>query len=394
MESHPTPMGRTYRVALLIDTATSWGVGLIKGISRFARQQGNWLLHVEPRGRYERFRLPQGWQGDGVIARVNRAELADEIEASKLPAVNVSWYSFEGPKIVRCSASEGESGQMAADYFLSSGFRNFAYCGPLRRPRYTDLFAEAYSQRLANAGHQPIVYPAPGGEQRTIAWDKQLASLAEWLKSLPPATALLCWSAARGRQCTEACQYAGIRVPDDIAVLGGDHDELMATMSSPPLSTIEQPAEGIGYAAAKLLEQLMEGKNPDAESAMLSPTRVMIRQSTDVLAVDDEIVRKALRLMRAQISEGVNVAQIVSQLMIARRALEQRFMQHLGRTPGEEIRRTRIERAKQLLVETDLTMAEIAAASGFGEQDVFSRTFRRRQGMTPTEFRSMHGVSD
>ena len=270
-------MKATFRVALLIDTATSWGVGLIKGISRFGRQQGNWLLPVEPRGRYERFRLPQGWEGEGVIARVNRAELADEIEASGLPAVNVPWYSFDGPQIVRCSASEDESGRMAADYFLSCGFRNFAYCGPLRRPRYTDLFAEAYAQRLADHGHACLVYPAPKGEQRTIAWNTQLASLAEWLGSLPPATALLCWSAARGRQCTEACQYAGIRVPDDIAVLGGDHDDLMASMSSPPLSTIEHPAEGIGFEAGKALQQLMEAKGVNVPSIMLSPTRVIVR---------------------------------------------------------------------------------------------------------------------
>jgi LacI family transcriptional regulator len=383
-------MSKTFRVALLIDTSTSWGNRLIEGISYFARERGNWLLHIEPRGRYERLHVPQGWDGDGIIARINRQQLADEINATDLPTVNVSWSSFEGPQLVRCSVSELESGQMAAEYFLSIGFRQFAYCGPLYRPNYQDRFAEAYCERLATEGHDCQVYPAPHGEQRTIAWNEQLISLVNWLQQLPTQTGLLCWSAARGRQLTEACQYAGICVPDEVAVLGGEHDELMSRISSPPLSTVDQPAEQIGLEAARLLGHLMEGGKPAEEPRMFSPTRVIVRHSTDILAVDDEVVRMALQLIHEQAHDGVNVAQIVAQLMIARRALEQRFIRYIGRTPAAEIRRVRIETAKRLLVETELSMSEVARMSGFSEQDLFSRTFRRSLGLTPTQFRSLH----
>jgi len=383
-------MSKTYHVALLIDTSTSWGSRLIKGISQYSHQQGNWLIHVEPRGRYEQFHIPEGWEGDGIIARINRQQFADEINATGLPAINVSWYPYEGSKIVRCSASEHESGQLAAEYFLAHGFRLFAYCGPLKRPGYCDQFAESYSKTLAAAGYTCSVYPAPSGEQRIIAWKEQLNSLVNWLRQLPSPTGLLCWSAARGRQLTEACQYANIRVPDDVAVLGGDHDDLMSLISTPQLSTIDHPAERIGSEAARMLENLMTGSGPTEKSLMFSPTRVIVRHSTDILAIDDQLVQSALKMIREQACNGVNVAQIVSQLMIARRALEQRFVKRLGRTPAMEIRRVRIETAKQLLVETELSMSEVAKATGFEEQDQFSRTFRRSLDMTPTQFRSLH----
>ena len=179
-------------------------------------------------------------------------------------------------------------------------------------------------------------------------------------------------------------------MPDDAAVLGGDHDDLMAMISTPPLSTIEQPAERIGYEAAAQLQRMMQGERLEKRTVMFSPTRVMVRQSTDVLAIEDETVRTALQIINEQACDGVNVSQIVAQMMIARRALEQRFVQHLGRTPAVEIRRVRIEAAKTLLLETNQSMAQIARATGFGEQDLFSRTFRRQTGMTPTEYRNVH----
>ena len=215
-------------------------------------------------------------------------------------------------------------------------------------------------------------------------------SLVEWIEQLPRPTAVLCWSAARGRQVTEACHYAGIRVPDEIAVLGGDYDELMSHISSPPLSTIDQPAEQIGYAAARLLEGMMRGKKPRKRPVLFPPTRIVVRHSTDTLAIDDEMVRDALRLIRARAHEDIRVSDVVRELAVARRALEQRFVRLVGRSPAEEIRRVRIEEAKRMLVETDRSVAEISRATGFGHQDLLSRVFRRSAGLTPTEFRRQH----
>jgi LacI family transcriptional regulator len=234
------------------------------------------------------------------------------------------------------------------------------------------------------------VYPAPGGDQQTIPWNTHLASLVEWLQRLQRPVAVLCWSAARGRQVTEACHYAGIRVPDEVSALGGDYDELMSHISSPPLSTIDQPAEQIGYEAARMLEGMMRGKRARKRPLLFPPTRIVVRHSTDTLAIDDEMVRDAMRLIRIRARDDICVSDVVRELAVSRRALEQRFVRLVGRTPAAEIRRVRIEEAKRMLLETDRSIAEVSRATGFGHQDLFSRVFRRVIGMTPSQFRRLH----
>lgn len=368
----------------------SWGVRIIKGIAQHAQEVGNWLIHVEPRGRYDRFRIPQGWNGDGILARINSKALAQEIMASGLPTVNVSWSPYAGERIARCTVDEQATGRMAAEYFLTAGFKQFGYCGPLHRKGYPDEFAAAFCLALDKSGYECNIYPAVSGDQQTIPWNTQLASLVEWLQELPRPVAVLAWSAARGRQVTEACHYAGIRVPDEVAVLGGEYDDLMSHISSPPLSTIDQPAEQVGYEAARLLEAMMRGKKAPKRPILLPPTRIVTRHSTDTLAIDDEMVRDALRLIRSRANDGVRVSEIVRELAVARRALEQRFVRLVGRTPAAEIRRVRIEEAKRLLVDTQRSIADIGRASGFGHQDLFSRVFRRGVGLTPSQYRKQH----
>ena len=378
-------------MALLIDTSTAWGVRIIKGIHQFAQEEGGWLFHVEParslRIAVHSARLDR--RRDHRQDQPARAGRRNPLP-SGIPAVNVSWYDFPGAKIARCTVDERETGRMAAEYFLGAGFHHFGYCGPRHRPGYQDLLAEEYHAVLQAAGYSCDDYRGPPDSSPTVPWDQQLASLVSWVRKLASRTAVLCWSAARGRQVTEACHYAGIRVPDDVAVLGGEHDDLMNEISDPPLSTIDQPAERVGHEAARILLQMMQGDPKPESPALFSPTRVIVRHSTDILAVDDPVVRTALRLIHEQAREGVNVAGIISQMHIARRALEQRFVEHLGRTPAAEIRRVRIEVAKQLLVDTDLNMGEIARKCGFREQDLFSRTFRRVLGVTPSQYRGVH----
>lgn len=383
-------MQKARQVALLIDTSTSWGVRLIRGINQYAQEAGDWLIHVEPRGRYEELGIPVGWTGDGILARISRQALADEIIAANLPAVNVSWYPFQGPQIARCTVDERATGRMAAEYFLTNGFQRFAYCGPVDRPGYVDGLSEAYCDLLKGAGHECLTGPAPSGKPGAKAWNVHLANLVKWLRSLPKPIALLCWGAARGRQVTEACHYAGVRVPDEVAVLGGEYDDLMASISNPPLSTIDQPAEQIGYAAAELLARMMAGKKPPTQPVLFSPSRIIVRHSTDTLAIDDPLVREALEMIRLRAPKGLYVSDVVRQLSIARRTLEQRFVRLIGRTPAAEIRRVRIEEAKRLLVETDKSIAEVGRSAGFSQQDLFSRTFRHSVGIPPSEYRRQH----
>ena len=132
----------TPHIALLIETSTSWGTRVIRGISQYAQEHGPWVFFLEPRGTYEKLTLPTGWKGDGVIARVTTQALADQLLATGLPSVNVSWYDYGAPKIARCTNNEKTCGRLAAEYFLNRGYRHYAYCGPLKRPDYVDRVRE------------------------------------------------------------------------------------------------------------------------------------------------------------------------------------------------------------------------------------------------------------
>lgn len=382
------------KVALLIDTSMSWGVRLIRGIHEFAQQEAHWLFQIEPYGRHERLSMPVGWTGDGVIARVNHPELAKEISNGNVPAVNVSWYDYPGTNIARCTVSESETGVMAGQYFLTCGFTNFAYCGALDRPGYEDRLELGFRQSLEGHPHSFHRFEPAAPPTAKAPWDQRLASLVDWLSGLPKPIAVLCWCAARGRQVTEACHYANIRVPDEVAVLGGEYDELMEDISNPPLSTVEQPAERVGFEAAQLLSRMMKGESSPTEPIFISPTRVNVRHSTDILAVDDTLVRHAVEYITKFATAGIRVGDVVNELLVSRRSLEQRFMQSIHRTPAEEIRRVRIEEAKRLLMDTNLKMAGIAEKCGFGHQDRFSRMFRRAVGHTPSEYRRMYRAGE
>ncbi|MEO2010159.1 MAG: substrate-binding domain-containing protein [Pirellulaceae bacterium] len=381
-------MAKGPRVAILVETSTSWGTQLVQGIASYAHEQGPWFFYLEPRGRYERLRLPTDWDGDGIIARVTTETLADEIIASSIPAVNVSWYGFGAQAIARCTVDESLSGRLAAAHFLERGFVHFAYCGALLpRPGYSDRFGQSFCDAVRAASFDCFIHRPQMSIRDPRAWPAQLTDLCGWLEGLPKPVGLLAWNDVRGRQVTEACQYAGIPVPEKVAVLGAENDELMRAVSSPPLSSIDVSAKRVGYEAAQMLAGMMHGKKRPPEPIFVEPRGIVSRQSTDTLAIADSELAAALRFVRENAHRGIRVSDVVAHVHLSRRVLEQKFKQLLGRLPAAEIRRVRIDLAQRMLMETELAMPQIASACGFQQPEVFTRTFRRETGQTPTSFR-------
>lgn len=177
-------------------------------------------------------------------------------------------------------------------------------------------------------------------------------------------------------------------VPDDVAVLGVDDDELLCGLASPPLSSVIPDAVGAGRLAAALLDALMRGDRVGREEWLLPPLGIAARQSTDTLAVDDAVVSAAIRHIRDHACEGVKVAEVARALAITRRVLESRFTRRLGHTPHEEILRVRFRRVEQLLRETDLPLAAIADRCGFRHTEYMTVAFTRRHGLPPSRWRS------
>lgn len=388
--SDDTPQSnRRKHVTLLIETSTTWGSQIIHGIADYAHKHANWIIYFEPRGKYERLVLPEGWNGDGIIARLTHEELAKQVIKSKAPAVNVSWYDYASGKIPRCTCDEREAGKMIATHFLERGFRQFAYCGPRRRPKYVDLFGAAFSHSIQEAGYECIHYSEELGQKGGAPSQIELDQLAQWVSQLPTPIALLAFSDVRGRQVAEACVQAEVKVPDEVALMGGEHDELSCQVSVPKLSSMDLSPRRVGLEAAQLLDRLMAGEPKPESPVLVPPARIIVRSSTDTLAVEDPLVLQAIQVISEMALQPITVRHVLAKLPTSRRVLEQRFRDILGRSPGEEIRRVRLNRAKQLLAESDLPLKSIARQCGFLHAEVLTRVFRRCEGMTPTSYRAL-----
>ncbi|MEQ8848037.1 DNA-binding transcriptional regulator [Botrimarina sp.] len=376
------------RVALLIDTATSWGAGLIEGIAAYAKsRERHWLFSLEPRGKYDRMLLPDHWRGDGVVARITHSALAEQLVDRRLPAVNVSWFRYGENLIPRCTCDEVAAAEMAAKYFVDHGYRQFAYCGSTLRPRHYDRLGEAFAAALARIG-QPCQRFAPDPQRfAELDSEQQLQELSGWLSALPKPTALLAFDDIQGRQVTEACAQAGLAVPDHIAVLGGEHDELSSRISSPPLSGVDQAPHEVGFRAAEMLDRLMAGEELRESHVLLPPRRIITRQSTDQVAVPDEMLSAAIRYIREHHAGELRISDLLREVPMSRRALEIGFKRYLGRTPREEIRRVRVEHALALLCDTDLPITKVASVCGFDRPELLTRAFRRELSATPSAFR-------
>ncbi|EAQ80383.1 AraC family transcriptional regulator [Blastopirellula marina] len=374
-------------MGVLIETSTGWGNGMVSGIASYLDDCGeSWNVFLEPRGKFEPLHIPKGWNGDGIIARVNNAELAEEILKAGIPCVNVSWYDYGEGTIARCTLDEEESGRLAAKYYLNKKYSYFAYCGSPWRPDYEDLFGRAYSQYLQTAGYTCHTYPAPGID-RQQPWIDQLRQLGTWLTKLPKPCGVLAIDTQTSRQLIDAAKFAELGVPETIAVLAGEHDELASGITRPKLSMLDNAAHSVGYNAAQLLDRIMRGEANRGELVTIKPTNVISKKSTDWTVLSDERLMRALRFVRDNFHHPIQVADLAEQAGISRRLLEQLFDRHLEITPSKQILLVRLDEAKHLLDRSVLAMSEIASRCGFDSPEVMCRAFQRELQLSPTKYR-------
>jgi LacI family transcriptional regulator len=375
------------RVALMIETSTVYGRKLLQGITRYLRSHRDWSIYLEQR---EVDTLPPAWlktwQGDGVLSRWSDPRVAEALIGPGLAAVDLSDRRppFGLPRI---NSDDGAIGRLAAEHLLERGFRSFACCG-FSGEMWAVRRREAFLTALVQAGHTGSVYETPWlGAGAHVREDEQ-ARVGRWLESLPRPVGVMAPNDIRGIDVLNACQTHGLRVPDDVAVIGVDDDALLCEICSPPLSSVVPNIEQIGYEAAALLDRLMQGERTGFEERFVPPLRVTTRLSTDVLSVGDPEFAAAVRFIRENACQGISVADVLDHVMISRSTLERNFRSHLGRSPQSEIRAVQLARARQLLAETDHPVHRIAELVGYLHVEYFNVVFKRETGQTPGQFRS------
>jgi len=379
-------------VALLVESSRAYGRSVLLGISKFVRQNRNWFVQSEE------WRWTDGppawlkqWQGDGIIARVETREVASAIRKLCIPAVDVRGsVNHTGLPII--DTDDEKVAILAIEHLVERGFRQFAFCGFVGA-NYSDKRCRWFQQHLARAGFKCIVYQPPETlrNAQTIEYEKRglffEKHVAEWLVKLPKPVGLMACNDIRGRQVTKLCRLSGLMVPEQVAVVGVDNDEVLCELSDPPLTSVIPNAVGIGYEAALLLDRLMAGGAPPPNPILVPPLGVITRRSSDVLALEDQRLAKGLRFLRENAFHNVTVSEVARASGLSRRVLERRFVSVLGRPPKAEVTRLRIQRAKELLRETNWPLAEIAERTGFKHGEYLHAVFTQQTGMTPGAYR-------
>lgn len=371
-------------VALVVETSNRYARELLRGVRAYLAEHDCWTVHLTEQGRGdEPPRWLKNWHGEGILARIENERIAAAVREVGVPVVNVSaaGYAPEFPRVISDSAGVA---RLAAEHLLERGFRHFGYCGDARF-QWSREHGRNFDAVVRQAGCRCDWFPSDPTDFED--WDRERRKLAHWLRCLPRPVGIMACYDIRGQQVLDVCRQEGLEVPDEVAVIGQHNDEVLCELCAPPLSSVIPNARRAGYEAAALLERMMEGEEVAPVTLGITPLGVATRQSTDVIAIEDRQIAEAVRFIREHACEAIGVEEVMRVAGMSRTLLERRFRRLLGRSPYEEVLRVKLQRAKQLLARTDLTIAEIAERAGFGNAEYLSASFRKRTGMSPREYR-------
>ncbi len=382
---------RIPKVALLLESSRAAGRALLKGVADYMHHHGHWSFYWEPGGLERAWPKLKSLDLQGIILRdVGKLE---EVLAFGIPAVVVGHSRAEVPGLVNVVTDSATIGRLGAEHLLGCGFKHFAYCGmrsaPGERTSWSKLREESFCQRLDEAGRVCHTYAMATAGQRS--WQQERHAMIRWLRSLPRPCGLMACNDDMGKEVIEACKLGGLAVPDDVAVIGADNDELVCGLSDPPMSSVAINFERAGYEAAGVLDRLMGGAKRVPSRIVVRASDVVPRRSTDILAVEDPGLAKALRFIRDHARESISVSQAARVAGLSRRVLEKRFRRLLNHSALDEIRRVRTDQIARLLAQTELPVTQIADTLGFEDVQHFARYFHAVKGLTPLAYRKAHG---
>ena len=391
----------------------------ISGIARFARSHG-WHLTIVDR----LARFPRGWRGDGALvtlrgnAKTNR--FVKGLVRDGIPVVDLT-FNHPEIKLPRVSGDHEAFGRLAREHFESLNFRHFAWFSTgwshvheLRFCGYTSPYGLRLFPLRSNPGPRPRgqaltstpfrwVLEDMVGKDEIDNWRLFLKVIGRKLQFAPKPLAVLTYDDADAAKVLSAALEAGLRVPEDVAIMGIGNDTVICENQAVPLSSVDHDLERNGYEGAALLDKLMRARHVQSGEAvsrplvkkelrgpfatLIPPRGVVVRKSTDTLATDDPLLSAALREISKRLSASFGVAEIAEALKVPRTRLDRLFAEKFSRSAGKEIVRQRIERAKRLLTSTNKPMKEIAALCGYCNAGYFTNTFRAETGLTPKAWR-------
>jgi LacI family transcriptional regulator len=357
---------------------------VIEGIGRYARQAG-W--HLEMRSLIEAA-VPEGWRGDGVLANdsaVPRIERFLRQQSALQPTVLIgsNHADFRLPRVKEDNAA---CGRLAAEHFLDRGYRHFAWAS-LRRGLVERERRESFTAALAERGYECQLLEWRDESRGGAEWEQTRSWLTDRLRELPKPLALFVLDDLLAVDAVQACLEGGVRVPEEVAVLGVANMELACECSQVPLSSIDENVTEIAYRAASILDDWMNGVEPPADPVVVPIKRLVVRQSTDTFAITDPSLARAAAFMQEHLAANIGMGDVARHAGISLRALHYAFQRGLGRSPGQHLSRIRMDRARGMLEQGSEKIESIAAQCGFATVRNFHRAFVREFGVPPSAYR-------
>ncbi|HAL45080.1 MAG: hypothetical protein A2Y12_15635 [Planctomycetes bacterium GWF2_42_9] len=386
-------MAKILKVALMIERSREYGRGLLRGIADYADKYGPWAFYWCEDLFYrksDKSKLPmllKKWQIDGIIMREN--EQAEKIIKMGIHTVIAPYTTKKYPGTAKIFVDCNAVGAMGAEYLIDRGYKNLAFCG-FTEMQWSQERGEGFAKRAAKSGIETHIYKLPS-EKARYTWDAEQTFMIKWLKSLPKPVGIMACNDDRSQQLLEVCKLAALRVPQDVAILGVGNDEMICKFSAPQLSSIARNHEVAGFEAAEILHKLMTGKKTSHKEAVVKPTHVITRQSTDFLAIEDADIIKAVNFISKNADQMIQVQDVLENVGSSRRMLEQKFRTELKRSILDEITRIRTDKIAKMLIESTLSITQIALAMGFSSDAHISRYFSSNKHITPLQYRKMFG---
>ena len=380
-------MDKTKKIMLLIESSRAYEQGILAGIANYSRLHGPWLFYrnIPAVSGGKKITLSQikKLETDGIIVR--EQDITEKLLTLNQPTILSPFRKrFDG--LSNIITNDRDISRMAVKHFVNRGFKNFAFFRNDKRFFWATQRCEAFCQAAKDTAETINIY-----EHSNTSKPRNMKLVIDWIKSLPKPVAIMSATDDFSYMLFEAARTAGLNVPESVAILGVGNDEIVCGLQWPPLSSIALNTQEAGYKAAELLDNMMKTGQSEPADITIEPLRVISRHSTDILAIEDEYVAQALRFIRQHAKELIQVDDVVNAVPLSRRQLYNRFQETLNRSIYQEIRRVRMNHSAAMLVETNLSISEIAHSLGFTDLKNISRCFSHEKNMTMLAYRKKYG---
>ena len=387
-------------VAIALPSAYKTNREITQGILRYANERGPWAVQIVE-GRMDEMHLAQVNREnyDGFFGNISSPRILKDILDSRLAVVLLDTFLPEllpcirrRPLTCQLNSDDQPIGVAAARYFLERRFTHFAFVGDIHAASWSENRCRAFANTVSGAGLPCAVYPTPSAALLRNATREQMA-LGEWLRALPRPCAVFVSNDIRARNVLNACMNVGLAVPQDVAVLSCDNDELVCETTVPTLSSIQFNTQQAGYRAAALLDRMIRNRERISTSERVLHygfQNIVTRNSSEAMQQPDPLVTRILTYIRLNAETRFTMTDLANALNVSRRLLEIRFRRTTGRTLHDELIRVRMERARMLLRAGTQSIEAIAAICGFSTPSHFGATFSKMFGCSPSAFRRQH----